>query len=241
MMTRNLNINAMTTIAAGEYDEIKVTGIGSVTGDIKADLIKVSGKMDAEGDISVRDFKVSGMTSIEGSLKADTMKTSGKTNVEGSIEGNDVHVSGMLDVEGNITGERLKVSGYLTVEGDIEVDHFECSGKIESDGLINAESINITLGNNCSTQEIGGKEITILDGKTTDNKGLFASFFTENKSGKLSCDLIEGDEIRLENVLCDVVRGKNIIIGKGCIIDKVEYTNTIEVIENATTNEQIKI
>lgn len=240
-MTTNLNINAMTTITAGEYGEIKVTGLGSVTGDIKADLIKVSGKMDAEGDISVRDFKVSGMTSIEGSLKVNTMKTSGKANVEGSIEGNDVHVSGMLDVEGNITGERLKVSGYLTVEGDIEVDHFECSGKIESDGLINAETINIMLGNNCSAQEIGGKEITILDGKTTDNKGLFASLFIENKSGKLSCDLIEGDEIRLENVLCDVVRGKNIIIGKGCEIEKVEYTNTIEVIDDAIIDEQIKI
>lgn len=240
-MTINLNINSIKTVTAGEYDEINVSGICSITGDIKANLINVSGKMDAEGEISVEHFKSSGMSTIEGSLKANTMKSSGKTNVEGKIEGNDLEISGMLDIVGNITGERLKLSGYSMVDGDIEVDYFECSGKIESEGLINADSVNITLRNHCSAQEIGGKTIAILEDQKTENKGLFASLFTENRKDTLSCSLIEGDEIHLENVLCETVRGKNISIGKGCIIEKVEYTDTIEIIEDAKVNEQIKI
>ena len=41
----------------------------------------------------------------------------------------------------------------------------------------------------------------------------------------MSAQLIEGDNIVLEYTDADIVRGKNVVIGRGCNINKVEYTN----------------
>jgi hypothetical protein len=38
--------------------------------------------------------------------------------------------------------------------------------------------------------------------------------------------MIEGDEILLENTKADVVRGKNVQIGKGCEIGLLEYQDS---------------
>ena len=47
------------------------------------------------------------------------------------------------------------------------------------------------------------------------------------EKGYVRCNLIEGDNIHLENTICDIVRGDNITIGKGCTIGTIEYSNKL--------------
>lgn len=76
----------------------------------------------------------------------------------------------------------------------------------------------------CYVKEIGGQNIRIE--KDMNDGGIISSFFNfSSPFGKVKAELVEGDNIILEYTEADVVRGKNVTIGRGCSIKKVEYTN----------------
>lgn len=58
--------------------------------------------------------------------------------------------------------------------------------------------------------------------------------YTESK---LFANIIEADEISLENSEVKVVRGKNIKIGKGCYVESLEYSESIEIDEDSIVGE----
>ncbi|MCL0069946.1 hypothetical protein M1O56_05235 [Dehalococcoidia bacterium] len=59
--------------------------------------------------------------------------------------------------------------------------------------------------------------------------------------GILETELIEGDEILLEWTRAKTVRGKQIVIGEGCEIERVEYSESLEVDESARVGERVKL
>ena len=54
-------------------------------------------------------------------------------------------------------------------------------------------------------------------------------------------DTIEADEVDLESTRARIVRGVNIRIGKGCEIDRIEYSGTIEHEPSAVIREIVQI
>ena len=70
---------------------------------------------------------------------------------------------------------------------------------------------------------IGGGSIHILQKDTAVILGLFRT-----TPGRARIGSIEGDDIELENVEADIVRGKYVRIGHGCRIGTVEYGENLE-------------
>ncbi|MBR7101223.1 MAG: hypothetical protein IKC74_02945 [Clostridia bacterium] len=61
-----------------------------------------------------------------------------------------------------------------------------------------------------------------------------------NRGVKIS-SLIKGEKVELEHVNCPLVIGKNVKIGKGCIIDLVQYSDTIEISHGARVERTEKL
>jgi hypothetical protein len=59
--------------------------------------------------------------------------------------------------------------------------------------------------------------------------------------GRIKVDSIEGDNITIDYVEAKFIRGDNVIIGKNCIIDKVEYRDEIEISDSAIVKEVIQL
>jgi len=59
--------------------------------------------------------------------------------------------------------------------------------------------------------------------------------------GILETELIEGHDILLEWTRAKTVRGKQIVIGEGCEIERVEYSESLEVDESARVGERVKL
>jgi hypothetical protein len=57
----------------------------------------------------------------------------------------------------------------------------------------------------------------------------------------LEVETIEGEEIDIEGTKADLVRGRNVVIGSGCEIERVEYSGTLTVDKTAKVEEQVKI
>ncbi|MNC54128.1 hypothetical protein D3C81_998200 [compost metagenome] len=52
--------------------------------------------------------------------------------------------------------------------------------------------------------------------------------------------LIEGDSVELQNTHAHTVRGEKVIIGPDCVIQKVEYSDYLEIHRSATVKQQTK-
>ena len=70
---------------------------------------------------------------------------------------------------------------------------------------------------------IGGGTIRVLQKDTAVILGLFRT-----TPGRARIGSIEGDDIELENVEAEIVRGKYVRIGHGCRIGTVEYGENLE-------------
>lgn len=56
----------------------------------------------------------------------------------------------------------------------------------------------------------------------------------------LEVETIEGEDIDLESTKAELVRGRNVVIGAGCEIERVEYSGTLTVDKAAKVGEQVK-
>ncbi len=64
--------------------------------------------------------------------------------------------------------------------------------------------------------------------------------FSIGRTPSLRTNSIEGDRVELEYTTAMVVRGKEVIIGEGCKIDRVEYTETFQA-QPGTVGQAVKI
>ncbi|HBI74199.1 MAG TPA: hypothetical protein DEG06_08580 [Lachnospiraceae bacterium] len=57
----------------------------------------------------------------------------------------------------------------------------------------------------------------------------------------VSVESIEADQIQIECTKARLVSGLDVVIGELCIIERVEYRNSIRISEKAVVNEVVKV
>lgn len=227
----SIKISGSGSAGGGEYEEIRISGSGKVTGDVSCNLIKISGSATIEGNLKAIDATVSGSARFTQEVSAENLKVSGSARVESNVTAKRLKTSGSFTVEGSLSAEEITTSGSLKVANDCNSETFNLTGQCRIGGLLNAGEIDISLEGKSEIKSIGAEHIKVTLLKfgsfIKDIVGLFTDY-----SGKLICESIEGDEIYLENTICDVVRGGRITIGRGCQIKLVEYSETLDVLED---------
>ena len=109
------------------------------------------------------------------------------------------------------------------------------SGLYSIGGLLNAETVELTAAAGCSVGDIGGSKITVR----REVPGLLRRLFSGAATHSTKVHTIEGDDIALEYVTADVVRGRRVQIGEGCRIGRVEYAETLEAADG-TVSESVR-
>lgn len=253
----SLKISGSGSAGGGKYNEVKISGSGKITGNVECNEFHISGSGKVEGDVKTKEYKTSGSSRINGSLEAEEIKISGSSHIIGnikceeihvsgsahiekSLQGGEVSISGSTRIEENLRGEHVKISGGIDISGDCEAEEFIARGSFKIGGLLNAGNIEVGIGGYCSAREIGGERIQVRELGSTGIWNKIISMFTGHGVG-LATDLIEGDDIYLEYTTAKIVRGNNIKIGKGCVIDTVEYKETLDVIDEGRVTNQVKI
>ncbi len=217
-MADSVHISGAGAVGGGEYENISISGAGKVTSDVRCQNFKVSGSGHVAGSVECTgEFKISGSGRVDGDVKCGSCDLAGAANVK-SIEANgELKLAGAVTADGNISGEKVTIAGAANVNG-----------------LINGDEIRITFdGDGVKANEIGGGTIKIAPKEVRR--------FSKKRVKPAEIGTIEGDEISLELVKANVVRGANVTIGDGCEIGKVEYSESIEISENAHVDYQVKI
>ncbi|MFZ3591080.1 polymer-forming cytoskeletal protein [Bacillus sp. DJP31] len=256
-VNQNVKINGSGTAGGGIYDEVKINGSGKITGDIECRVLKIDGSGKVQGDVKSESVKFNGSGSFEGNVYVTKMKINGSTSVlknaivddleiNGSssfkqdLQVGNCEINGISKVYGKVTGGEIKVNGMLKVKESCEVERFISYGAVEIEGLLSADHIELNLDYHSSAKEIGGERISVRQYSSHKMIKHIINFFRQ-RTDLLEADLIEGDEIDLEITKAKLVRGKKIVIGEKCEIERIEYTDSIEIHPSSKVKESVKI
>ncbi len=179
--------------------EFKSAGSAKVQGPLQAEVARIAGSCDCEGDVTVEEFRSAGSTRIYGTLRSE-----------------EVESSGSLQVDGNVEAEEISASGSLQVKGKVHTEDFRSSGSVRIDGGLEAEDVEMDLGGTSRIPTIHSGHIVV---KAT------GGFFRVR--GELTAERIEGEEITLEATTAGFVHGDDVRIGPHCRIDLVEARDLV--------------
>lgn len=232
-------ISGSGVLDGGCYNRISCTGSCKVSSDIVCREITTSGSFRACGNVDCSgEIRSSGSFHCDGNVEAGAFSGSGSTRIMGNMKTGLLNIPGSMRVGGGVSAGELRVSGSLKAGGDCEADTFTASGSLSIGGMINAETVKIKLSRSQSTVgSIGGAQVTVEQSATA---GLLSSILAPGY-GTLACDSIEGDQIDITGVKADMVRGAKVMIRSGCVIEKVEYSETCSIDGDAQVKECVKI
>lgn len=250
-----------------EAKEIIAAGSARFKGDVKADKITVTGSCDISGSLKSQEVISRGSLNVDEFIETNELKSYGRLEVGAGILAEDVYFAGNSDVEKDVESESFVSRGSFAIGGLLTADEIDIwLGSENSAGEVGGSKIEIrkkttSLTTNNSEKIKGGVENL---GKGLDKVGKKFGFdfeidedsissgieyFSEKINdaiqglgkGEFESTLIEGDNLFLEGVKADTVRGSKVKIGEDCIIDKVEYSDTIEVDKNSTVRDLVEL
>lgn len=237
---KNASISGAGKLSGGIYDTVKVAGSGKIEGDIDANQISTAGACKIEGNIKAQRMKTAGACKIVGDVQVGELKTAGSCSVEGRVQAEALESAGAQTVLKSISAKQVEAAGSFRVGGDVEADRFSAKGSIDIGGLLSADEVRLELGGRSKIREIGGERIEVRK----LSRGWHLNFIIDLRGGGssgLEAETIEGDEIHLEATRAKVVRGKRVVIGEDCQIDRVEYSESLQVDNAAAVKEQVKV
>ena len=240
----DMKISGSGTVPAGEYEVIKISGSGSLEGNVKCTELHVSGSAGADASVECSgEIHVSGACDFGGDVKAKTLHISGAINCDKNLTAlESVHLSGGVNVGENLKCSTLDAHGGLNIDGDIEAETASIHGALCCGGLLNAESIEIDTKDGCMIGSIGGSKIVIKYKKRKFFKNLISITFNDKQVRGVQVEQsIEGDDIDVNNVTCPRVSGRVVVIGEDCDIALLQYSESYEIHEKAKVGRIEKI
>lgn len=235
---------------SGRVDDQGISSSGSlaILGSISTPSLKCSGSMRVNGDVESNEISISGSGSIEGKVKAKEIRTSGSFKAM-DIEVDILRSSGSLKVGNNIKAHDIRVSGSLHV---IDIHSVNCTirGSFKAKNIICDGMFNAELSGRSEASSIKAKGVIIKPkAREAKERGIRIVIFNVKvleisrggEEGYLNAEKIEGDEIYLENVTCNLVKGKRIEIGPNCIVERVEYSEDLKIDPSSKVKESVKV
>lgn len=188
--------------------------------------IKVAGSTSIiPGEYS--NISVAGSAKFLGGIKADKISVSGSCKFLGCVEAEALSVSGSISSEAIIKAKAMKISGSLRTEGKCEGDSLRIFGGFKLNGDLNFDLIEIDLPNKaeCNFTNIYGDKVII-------NSRLGTQCFGKE---------IEATTIRVEYVHAEKISGENIFLGRGTVVDLIEYSKSLEICDGVVIKTIVKI
>ena len=235
---QDLKLSGMSKTNGGKFDQVEISGLGKIFGDLEANRIHISGSGNIEGSIKVNKMDVEGNGFVDGSVESGELETSGNFRMSGQLKTETVKCSGRCRVDGSLKAGKVFSEGMISIGADVEAEEFYSKGAFTVNGLLNANKIDIKLGMESRAKEIGGEEIVVKKMRH-HNFNFFLTLI--GKSNKLQSDLIEGTNIFLEYTEAKMVRGQDVKIGAKCSIDTIEFSGTLEVDPSSVVKDQKKV
>ena len=196
-----------------EHIDMKISGSSSMPGG-EYGRVSISGAGKVQGSLKCEELHCSGAANVQGDVDcAGELCTSGAGKVAGNVR------CGSLTSSGSFSAQSVQVEGLASVSGSLRTEQALTADEIRASGSLEAGSVHCRALRSSGACRVSGD----VEAETAVILGLFRT-----TPGRARIGSIEGDDIELENVEAEIVRGKYVRIGQGCRIGTVEYGENLE-------------
>lgn len=231
---QNLTMSGVGRASGGRYKTVDISGAATIDGNVECQNIHIAGGSKINGNVKAEIVKIGGGAVISGNLETSDAKIDGVTTIRGDMKADNVEIKGSTSITGNLYGKNIDVKGGISVRNDCNAEGFSGDGYFTIGGILKASNIDVKIEKGCSAKEMYADKITLKQGdKSFSIINTIGSLF--NKTISVNVSTIEGDTIDIENVTAKIVKGRDITIGKECVIDEVQYS------ENLNTDPTAKV
>jgi cytoskeletal protein CcmA (bactofilin family) len=211
------------TFSGGTYGDVTFNGSGTINGDVDAITYRVNGAGTSNGRVKSQSVTVNGTANFNGEVQANEMTVNGDASIRDGAGVGRLIVKGNLSIGGSLSAHEVDLRGFLRMGGDCQSESFTGEGGFTVSGLLNAGNVDVVVQASSSAREIGGERIVIRQPSGVNS---FTGLLTVFSEKRLTAETIEGDVVWLENTSARVVRGKQVTIGQGCVVELVEYAES---------------
>lgn len=221
-------------------DEVKISGTGTIPGGLKTKRIVCAGRVSITGDAEAGEMRFSGSTKVHGNIDAKILEASGTLAAGGEVKGSQVEVAGLFRAAKGIKLEDgLLVHGHLRVSNDVNVEKsvrlrgsFDIHGRVLT-GNFEARLRGMEWLKRLESHVENGIEAVNVDIRKSTDRG--TSILGIRALGKIfgegrlyTTNIVARDRIYLENVTCDNVHGRVVVLGEGCEVrGKIQYSESV--------------
>lgn len=238
-----------------------------VAGDLSVDKSKID-DINAVGELNFTGVTTSKRVTVRGVLNAECLECNhliipSKTDMKVSVDGKN-HVD--TSIKGFIKADLLENYADLNMDFEYDINSVVNGGNLITTNPIafetfysfgtvvceevNAEKVYIRPSAHSKIGLIVGAQIKISKYLELDKflknmpKKYFKKYYESIKKQEvniMTLQSIEGDQIYLDHVNATMVSGINVVIGDLCMIDRVEYTESIKISPKAIVNEVVRV
>lgn len=217
----DLVLKGVSRASGGHYRQVRMDGVSKIHGELICGNLYMDGTGTVQGGIQ----------------SAEAVEINGMLKVEGGVEATRIDVEGKATFAGRMRAETIRLAGFLRVRGDCGAEQISIEGSFAVEGLLTADRLDIRLIGRGEAREIGGGRIEVTPSPHSVWSKLFSRVIPRLET-RLIAPLIEGDEVNLQAVTADTVRGKHVTIGPGCRIGLVEYETELKIHPDAQVESQ---
>ncbi|WP_297517465.1 polymer-forming cytoskeletal protein [uncultured Clostridium sp.] len=233
-LSGSLEVKAFETVDGGSYNDVIMSGMGKIKGNIEATVVEVNGVGEITGDIKSESLMVAGSFTADKEVVLEGMlNIKGTASFSKTLICEEIIVAGSLSVKGDIKFTDASISGALISRGILTGDKVEVAGGVDMSSDLRVNYVNISFSEKSSVNDILADEVYIetMEGK----KGLFSKL----KKTVFKCNEIRAEKVFVENTECKLIVADEVIIGENCKVEKVEYLEKFEFAKSSEVKETV--
>lgn len=255
----DLTISGVGTSTGGEFDTVDINGAGTVNGDLRCKSISINGTGTIHGDVEFSNvFSANGAGTVKGCVSGgrlevngsghisrdarfESMTVNGVCKVVGELDCGYAEINGTCTAERGLRAEECRNNGVLTVDGDLCAERYVARGAFRISGLLSADDIDIKFVRGAKVREIGGGRVRIRKYDNTGTRILdMLADWIPGTTKRLTCELIEADEVSVEDSEVGVIRGDVVVVGPNCAVGRVEYRTSLDIHPSSKVGDAVK-
>lgn len=237
---KDLNAVGEMDHAGGRFRRVSIVGKTRFTGDLRALSFNCMGESRFDCGFQSQKANIMGQVLFNASVDAGELAVMGQVEAFQGLRARTIKCMGQVQVQGVLNADEISLFGQLRVQGDCNVDKFRSNGNFRIGGLLSVDHLQVTPSGTCIAEDIGGARIEIRRRHWLWGLGRALTLFTKADRHMLEVGVVEGDEIHLEDTTAKTVRGARVVVGEGCRVDRVEYSQSISVHASSHVGEIVK-
>lgn len=108
-------MDGVSRMAGGEFDKFTMDGVGTCTGDIKAQRMQIDGVFTCEGRVETGLLDCDGVAKFKSDIIAKKVHIDGVVSVKNGtkIESDEIFCDGVIEVDGEVSADVIHVDGFI--------------------------------------------------------------------------------------------------------------------------------